>query len=104
MTIARSLDIPESGAADPKRHLYEYLRPKQMLLILDNLEHLLDAVDLLPELLHAAPELKLLVTSRVRLNLQEEWLEPLEGLSLPPGPPTRTATIRSGICAGPDSL
>ena len=58
-----------------------------MLLVLDNLEHLLDAVDLLPELLHAAPELKLLVTSRERLNVREEWLEPLEGLSVPPGPP-----------------
>ena len=55
-----------------------------MLLVLDNFEHLLDSVDLLADLLAAAPGVKLLVTSRMRLNLREEWLAPLEGLELPP--------------------
>ena len=85
-TILRSLDAPESGASDPRRRLYDYLSATNVLLVLDNFEHLLAGVDLLPELLHAAPKIKLMVTSRVRLNLQEEWLEPLEGLSMPPGP------------------
>ncbi len=84
--IERALDLPELGSADPRRRLCDFLGPKQMLLVLDNLEHLLDGVDLLPELLHAAPDLSLLVTSRERLNLREEWLSPLEGLSVPPGP------------------
>ena len=52
-----------------------------MLLVLDNFEHLLEGAELLPPLLHAAPGLKLLVTSRARLHLAEEWLLPLGGLA-----------------------
>jgi tetratricopeptide (TPR) repeat protein len=55
-----------------------------MLLVLDNFEHLMDGVDLLPRLLDAAPGVKLLITSRARLNLVEEWLLPLGGMALPP--------------------
>jgi predicted ATPase/DNA-binding SARP family transcriptional activator/DNA-binding CsgD family transcriptional regulator/tetratricopeptide (TPR) repeat protein len=59
------------------------LQPQARLLILDNLEHLLDMVMPLASLLEAAPRLRVLVTSREPLRLQEEWLYPLEGLSLP---------------------
>lgn len=54
-----------------------------MLLVLDNFEHLLEGVGLIAELLAAAPHLKLLVTSREALNLQEEWFHPLAGMMLP---------------------
>ena len=60
-----------------------FLRDKHLLLVLDNFEHLLEGAELLPKLLVGAPRLKLLVTSRVRLNLREEWLAPLEGLEVP---------------------
>ncbi|MFN2201056.1 MAG: ATP-binding protein, partial [Caldilineaceae bacterium] len=83
--IERGLEMVDLSSADPRRRLCEYLRPKQMLLVLDNLEHLLEGVDLLPEMLHGAPELTLLVTSRERLNVREEWLLPLDGLSYPRG-------------------
>ncbi|MBN1966705.1 MAG: hypothetical protein JW910_18780, partial [Anaerolineae bacterium] len=53
------------------------------LLVLDNFEHLLDGAEHLPDLLAAAPGLKLLVTSREALRLQEEWLRPLTGLRAP---------------------
>jgi predicted ATPase len=82
--ILRSLHAPESGAVDAARRLCEFLRGQELLLLLDNFEHLIAGVDLLPQLLRAAPGLKLLVTSRERLNLSEEWLEPVEGLDLPP--------------------
>ena len=52
--------------------------------MLDNCEHLLDTADLWVEALHTAPGLKLLLTSRARLNLREEWLQPLAGLTTPP--------------------
>jgi predicted ATPase len=57
-----------------------------MLLLLDNYEHLLAGVELLHQMLQAAPGLKLLVTSRERLYLHEEWLLPLAGLAVPPAP------------------
>lgn len=69
---------------DLKTRLIGYLREKHLLLVLDNFEHLIQGADLLNELLTQAPRLKLLVTSRERLNLQGEWTLELSGLSLPP--------------------
>jgi predicted ATPase len=51
--------------------------------VLDNFEHLRDGVDLLDELGQTAPAVKLLVTSRERLNLQAEYLLHIGGLTLP---------------------
>ena len=81
--IVRALPIPASGA-DAQAQLAAFLRDKHLLLVLDNFEHLLEGAELLPKLLAGAPKVKLLVTSRVRLNLREEWLAPLEGLEVPP--------------------
>ncbi len=67
----------------PSVQILHYLRDKHMLLIMDNFEHLLEGTELLTDLLQAAPELKILVTSRERLNLQEEWVFPLDGLLYP---------------------
>jgi len=83
-----------------RQQLLDYLREKEMLLVLDNLEHLLSpseegaqsegglagAAELIAEILAAAPKIKILVTSREALNLQEAWFHPVEGLSFPPPP------------------
>jgi predicted ATPase len=61
--------------------LKSFLREKNVLLVLDNFEHLLDAAGFIGELLQAAPHLKLLVTSRVTLPLNggyEFGVPPLE--------------------------
>ncbi len=80
--IMRALPLAPSGA-DAQAQLAGFLRDKHLLLVLDNFEHLVAGSDLLSALLRAAPKLKLLATSRVRLNLREEWLAPLEGLEVP---------------------
>ncbi len=67
----------------PKQQLFDYLRNRKALLLLDNFEHLLQATPLLVELLREAPEVKLLVTSRVRLRLAAETLLRLDGLTVP---------------------
>ncbi len=67
----------------PFAQLTQFLREQQALLVLDNFEHLLDGANLLIDLLQGAPDLKILVTSRERLNLQEEWLFALDGLAYP---------------------
>jgi predicted ATPase/DNA-binding CsgD family transcriptional regulator len=82
-TIADSLKFTFYGEGDPKTQLLHYLRDKHLLLLLDNFEHLLDGVDLLPEILDHAPGVKLLVTSRERLHLREEWVFDVRGLFYP---------------------
>jgi predicted ATPase/DNA-binding SARP family transcriptional activator len=74
------------GGASPQAQVLAYLQSRQMLLIFDNLEHLLAESGVLSQLLRGAPEITLLTTSRERLNLQEEWLFPLEGLAFSPHP------------------
>ncbi|MDQ4078631.1 MAG: tetratricopeptide repeat protein, partial [Chloroflexota bacterium] len=86
-TIAETFHLRlERGAAQ----LFDYLRDKQLLLVLDNLEHLLTQGDTteshvmqLGDLLRHAPGVTLLVTSRERLQLHEEYTFPLGGLEVP---------------------
>jgi tetratricopeptide (TPR) repeat protein len=82
-TIGDALGLGFNGPNDPQSQLLAYLRDKRLLLILDNLEHLLDGVDLLHELLQSARKVTVLATSRARLNLQAEWLIDLPGLEIP---------------------
>ncbi len=82
--IANTLDMTGSAAAAAP--LPHYLRHKRLLLILDNLEHLIaeESVSLLLAVLTRAPGVTLLVTSRARLNAQAEWPLRLHGLPVPP--------------------
>lgn len=87
--IAAELGLSLSGANDPTQGLLEFLRERRCLLVLDNFEQLLTpdaregALHLVLEMLEQAGRVKLLVTSRHRLELQAEWVVPLEGLSIP---------------------
>jgi predicted ATPase/transcriptional regulator with XRE-family HTH domain len=81
--IGSSLGLRFSGPVDPQAQLLGYLRAKCLLLVLDNLEHLLEGGELLAELLQQAQGVKLLITSCARLNLQGEWLFDLQGLPFP---------------------
>lgn len=82
-TIAHALKFSFHGEANPKAQLLNYLHEKEMLLVLDNFEHLLEGAGLLAEILQRAPGVKLLVTSREGLNLQWEWLFEIQGLRFP---------------------
>jgi predicted ATPase/DNA-binding SARP family transcriptional activator len=81
--IAGALAFAFYGPDDPQAQLLNYLRDKKALLVLDNFEHLLEGVGFLTELLARTPGLKLLVTSRERLNLQGEWIVEIEGMAFP---------------------
>jgi DNA-binding SARP family transcriptional activator len=82
-TIAEAVRFSFYGNSPPQQQLLDYLRHKQMLLVMDNFEHVLDGVGLIVDILHTAPALKFLTTSRTRLNVQGEQLYPLAGLSYP---------------------
>lgn len=81
-TIAAALRIPLAGAAPPASQLIQALYEKEVLLILDNCEHLPVAA-LLSGLLQQTRTLKVLVTSRTRLNVRGEQLLQLGGLATP---------------------
>ena len=81
--IAQALDIRESGARPLLEQLKEALRPRQQLLLLDNVEQVLTVAPHLEELLAACPHLKLLVTSRATLHVQAEQVFPVPPLPLP---------------------
>ncbi len=81
--IANTLGILLSGGTDPRTQLMMYLKERDCLLLLDNFEQLLDSVDLLTDMLKAAPDIKLVVTSREALNIQEEWVWQVGGLQVP---------------------
>ncbi len=78
--IANALGFAFSGAKELKAQLLDFLREKHILLVLDNLEHLLPGIELLVELLEFAPDVKLLITSREPLNLSAEWVLRVQGL------------------------
>lgn len=88
-SILEALSVP-ANVEDLVDSLGHYLRQKKLLLVLDNFEQLLPAAANLSRILSAAPWVKLLVTSRERLNLQEEWLYPLQGLTFPGGDGEKT--------------
>jgi len=88
-TIAEAVGFTFKGQQGAREQLLQYLSSKETLLVLDNFEHLLsrgeteDATRLLADLLRTAPQISLLVTSRVRLNLKAEYVFDLEGLPFP---------------------
>ncbi len=74
-----------AGQTDPQTQLFNYLKEKQVLLLIDNLEHLLieEGILVLAELLTNAPRVKFLATSRESLGLQGEWVFSVRGLPIP---------------------
>jgi predicted ATPase/transcriptional regulator with XRE-family HTH domain len=89
--VAEALAFSFSGPIDLKEQLINYMLShfkRPALLVLDNLEHLiapsLEAVGLISEVVQRLPNLKILTTSRERLNLQGEWMYELHGLPVPP--------------------
>ena len=84
MTIADALGLQlfaERGTVE--QQVRDYLRDKHLLLVLDNFEHLLEGSPQIANLLAAAAQVKVLVTSRERLNLDGETVYPLGGLPYP---------------------
>src|SRR5579859_776799 len=82
--IANALKLPFIESPDPLADLLAYLDKRQMLLVLDNFEHLLDGSPIVEEIITRATGVSLLVTSRERLHLQAEWLVDVQGLESPP--------------------
>jgi predicted ATPase/transcriptional regulator with XRE-family HTH domain len=82
--IAAAFGVKERGAEPLADTLRDFLRPRRLLLVLDNFEQVLPAAVLVAELLAGCPGLAVLATSRERLHLRGEREVPVEPLALPP--------------------
>jgi DNA-binding SARP family transcriptional activator/predicted ATPase len=98
---AHPLSPAPADAPALRQLLLDYLHDRSLLLILDNLEHLLhpgiahegtpakhrsDGItELVETILHTSPGVRLLITTRERLNLLTEWVFTVSGMTLPPG-------------------
>ncbi len=81
--IAEAVDFKFQDPTNLQAQLLRHMRAKRALLVLDNAEHLLDGVEVLTGTLKECQQVKLLVTSRERLNLLSEWVFEVEGLPVP---------------------
>jgi predicted ATPase/DNA-binding CsgD family transcriptional regulator len=81
--IADTLELPDFDQGDVNQQLLQALRHKRLLLVLDNFEHLIIDANIVAQILVHAPNVKILVTSREILNLREEWVYALSGLTVP---------------------
>jgi predicted ATPase/DNA-binding SARP family transcriptional activator len=81
--IAQAVGFSFHGEGTPQGQLIGYLRSKQVLLVLDNCEHLVEGAGLAVEILEAAPRVTICATSRVRLNVSGEQLHPIPGMDVP---------------------
>jgi non-specific serine/threonine protein kinase len=81
--ITHALGVREAGDREPVETLASAVRGKHLLLVLDNLEHILEATPLIAALLVACPNMKALATSRATLHLSGEHAFPVPPLAFP---------------------
>jgi predicted ATPase/DNA-binding SARP family transcriptional activator len=99
--MAEALDFPmDSGGQQtrtPRRQILDYLRRKQMLIVMDNFEHLLDGAEIVTDILGAAPGVQVLASSRERLHLNQEQIFAIEGLEFPDWETPQEAATYSAV-------
>jgi predicted ATPase/DNA-binding XRE family transcriptional regulator len=98
--IADALGIVLYSASDRSVQLINRLNDKEVFIVLDNFEQLLNQPDCVAfprDLLVGAPLVKLLVTSREPLQLQSEWVFEVRGLPVPEGNETDALEFSSAV-------
>jgi predicted ATPase/DNA-binding SARP family transcriptional activator len=81
--IVEALGVSLDGKTDIRSQLFNHLRNRKALLILDNFEHLIEGAEIIAEMLKMSAGVKVMVTSCERLDLQLEWLYQVRGLEYP---------------------
>jgi predicted ATPase len=82
-SIAENIGFSFYGEDLPEQQMINFLRERSILLVLDNFEHLLDGVPLIADIVQSALNVKLLITSREKLNLSVEIIYAMSGLDFP---------------------
>ncbi len=95
--ISEALRLSPGSSKNLRQQVLDYLRQKSLLLVMDSFEQILDGNEIAAELLRAAPGLKILVTSRSRLNIDGEQVYPLRGMQFPHPDDLETAAQFSAV-------
>ena len=99
-TVAQALQLPVGRGDAPLPALVAGLKSRHVMLVLDNAEHLLDAVAQLAQaVLAGAPDARLLVTSQARLRIDGERLLRLDSLAVPPSGTSASEALTYGAVA-----
>jgi predicted ATPase len=93
-TIAGALSFSFFEEGTPEEQLLDYLRNKEILLILDNFEHLLAGVGFVNKVMNTAPTIRILATSRTSLSVLGEHIYQVMGMSYPEIPESVEATSK----------
>ena len=96
--LAGALEVQLPPGGDLQETVLEHLASRQILLVLDNFEQLLDEAALVSDILAHGPQVKILVTSREKLNLEPETLYHLGGLQFPPQDSLENAQNYDAVC------
>ena len=80
--MAESIGIALSGDEEPMLQLLNYLKSRTQLLVLDNFEHVVDSANVVSKILESTTNIKVIVTSRAKLNVSGETLIQLGGLDV----------------------
>ena len=84
-TMTQRLGLRLDEQTPPRQQLLAYLRDKEMLLVCDNFEQIVTAAALIADIVAAAPQVQILLTSREPLNIQAEWRQRVGGLDTSEG-------------------
>jgi predicted ATPase len=93
--VSRAMRLPELAGVEATERVLDHLRARSVLVVLDALEHLIEVAPLIGEMSRAAPEVKVLVTSRLPLRIAGEHVLSLDPLPLPTGSERDLPALRS---------
>jgi predicted ATPase len=82
-SMLATLELDAKSSEEPLEKIIRHIGEKNILLVFDNFEHLIESAPFVAELIMACPNLKLLITSRERLNLENEQIFSVGGLPFP---------------------
>lgn len=84
--LADALSFAPSAGQALETQVLQFLASQDLLLVIDNFEHVLDASSIILSILEVAPKLRILATSREPLGFQSEWRYELKGMDVPSKP------------------
>ncbi|HEY6522368.1 MAG TPA: NB-ARC domain-containing protein [Solirubrobacteraceae bacterium] len=93
--VSRAMGLPELVGVEAAERVLDHLRARSALVVLDNLEHVLEVAPLIGQVARVAPEVRVLVTSRLPLRIAGENVLSLDPLPVPTGSERDLAALRA---------
>ncbi len=93
--LSRAMRLPEVAGVEADERVLAHLRARNVLLVLDNLEHVIDVAPLIGQVARSGPEVKVLVTSQIPLRVGGENVLGLDPLPVPTGSERELDALRA---------